>query len=236
MSFLVDTTYRTDEEEIMDDFSIEGSILDKTLNQLANINKWLGGNGVTINGLKKMLKKQPKEKPITIIDLGCGGGDMLRLIADYGRKVGYKFKLIGVDANEYTVAHAKKKSQAYQEIHFLQQDIFSKEFNNISYDIVIATLFLHHFKEQQIIELLQSTLKKASIGVLINDLHRHRLAYYLFKLLSLTIKNKMVKEDGLISILRGFKRIELIEISKKINVKSTIKWRWAFRFQWVIQK
>ncbi|AXT18670.1 methyltransferase domain-containing protein [Flavobacteriaceae bacterium AU392] len=236
MSFLVDTTYRTNEEEIMDDFSITGDVLDNTLDQLANINKWLGGNQVTLSGLKTMLKKHPKDEIITIVDLGCGGGDMLRLIADYGRKHGYIFKLIGIDANEYTVEHAKKRSQAYHEIQFLKQDIFSEEFNTLSYDIVIATLFLHHFKEDQILNLLRSILEKARIGVLINDLHRHRLAYYLFKLLSLTIKNKMVKEDGLVSILRGFKRIDLIQISKKLDVNSIIKWRWAFRFQWIIQK
>ena len=236
MSFLIDTTYRTDEEEIMDDFSITGDILDNTLDQLAGINKWLGGNQVTLSGLKTMLKKHSKDKIITIVDLGCGGGDMLRLIADYGRKHGYNFKLIGIDANEYTVEHAKKRSHTYHEIQFLKQDIFSEEFNVLSYDIVVATLFLHHFKENEIVSLLKSVLEKASIGILINDLHRHRLAYYLFKLLSLAIKNKMIKEDGLVSILRGFKRIDLIQISKKLNVKSAIKWRWAFRFQWIIQK
>ncbi len=236
MSFLVDTTYRTDEEEIMDDFSLTGDVLDNTLDTLAKINKWLGGNQVVLSGLKTMLKKHPKDKTITIVDLGCGGGDMLRLIADYGHKLGYTFKLIGIDANEYTVEHARKRSESYDEISFLTQDIFSEEFNAMSYDIVIATLFLHHFKEPQIIDLLQSTLKKANIGVLINDLHRHRLAYYLFKLITIPVQNKMIKEDGLISILRGFKKIELEKISKKLNVKSTIKWRWAFRFQWIIQK
>lgn len=236
MSFLVDTRYRTDEEEIMDDFSLTGDILDNTLDTLAKINKWLGGNQVALSGLKTMLKNQPKDKTVTIVDLGCGGGDMLRLIADYGRNNGYIFKLIGIDANDYTVEHAKKRSENYNEISFLTQDIFSEEFNAMSYDIVIATLFLHHFKENQIINLLQSILKKSSIGVLINDLHRHKLAYYLFKLITIPVNNRMIKEDGLTSILRGFKRIDLETISKKLNVKSAIKWRWAFRFQWIIEK
>ena len=234
MSFLVDTTYRTNQEEIMDDFSLTGKTLDNTLNTLAIINKWLGGNQVTFSGIKKMLKNQPKYKVITIIDLGCGGGDMLRLIADYGRNNDYSFKLIGIDANEYTVAYAKKCSKAYPEIVFLTQDIFSKEFETLVYDLAIATLFLHHFKNDQILGLLRTLIKKASIGVLINDLHRHKLAYYLFKLITLPVKNRMIKEDGLVSILRGFKRQELYEISETLKVKSTIKWRWAFRFQWIL--
>lgn len=235
MSFLVNTSYRTDQEEIMDDFSLKGDILDNTLETLASINKWLGGNQVTLSGLQIMLNQQPKDKVITIVDLGCGGGDMLRLIAEYGRTQGYTFNLIGIDANQYTVEHAKKRSEGYKEITFFTQDVFSKEFNMLSYDLVIATLFLHHFNDEDILKLVNTLVKKASIGVLINDLHRHKLAYYLFTLITLPIKNKMIKEDGLVSILRGFKREELLRISKKLNIKSSIKWRWAFRFQWILR-
>ncbi|GGZ75922.1 methyltransferase domain-containing protein [Algibacter mikhailovii] len=234
MSFFVDTTYRTNQEEIMDDFSLTGATLDNTLDTLAVINKWLGGNQVTCSGLKKILKDQPKDKEITIIDLGCGGGDMLRLIANYGRNKGYNFKLIGIDANQYTVDYAKKCSGSYPEIVFYEYDVFSKEFDKLSYDVAIATLFLHHFKHEEILMLLGVIVKKASMGVLINDLHRNRLAYYLFKMITWPIKNKMIKEDGLVSVLRGFKRKELLQISETLSVKSTIKWRWAFRFLWIL--
>jgi hypothetical protein len=54
--------------------------------------------------------------------------------------------------------------------------------------------------------------------------------------LSLFIKNNMIIEDGLTSVLRGFKRKDLVKIAQKINVKSQISWKWAFRFQWIIQK
>jgi len=235
MSF-VNTKYRTNQVELMDDFMMKGELLANTLDQLANINRWLGGNSVTLNGLKKLLKNKSKNKPITIIDLGCGNGDMLRKIAEFGKKEGYIFKLIGIDANEYTVNYAKKLSRNYDEISYLQQDIFSEEFKKLSYDIVIATLFLHHFTEDNIVDLLDIVLKKVNLGVIVNDLHRHSIAYYLFKLLCLTIKNPMVKEDGLISILRGFKRSDLEQISEKLKYNSDIKWKWAFRYQWIITK
>ncbi len=60
MSLLINTKYRTEETEIMDDFSINGDLLRDTLDKLAGINKWLGGNKVTINGLKKLIKDHPK--------------------------------------------------------------------------------------------------------------------------------------------------------------------------------
>ncbi len=236
MSILIDTKNRSDTNELMDDFSLEGERLYNTLDQLANINKWLGGNYVTLNGLKKLLKNYPKEKELIIIDLGCGNGDMLRIVFRFLKKNKYNFKLIGVDANRYTINYAKKLSKNYPEITYLQHDIFSEEFKSLKYDLVLATLFLHHFKEEQLIKLLSNQLKTAKLGILVNDLHRHRLAYYLFKGLGLFIKNPMVKEDGLTSILRGFKRKELEKTAEKLAVKSEISWKWAFRFQWILRK
>ena len=235
MSFFINTTYRSDAVEIMDDLSMTGEVLTDTLHKLDSINKWLGGNAITLNGIKKLLKNHPKKEVLTIIDLGCGSGDMLRQVAKYGKKKGYIFKLIGVDANEFIINHAKKISIEYPEISYLQQDIFSDEFSESSYDIVLTTLFLHHFKEDELFRLLSQIGRKASLGIVVNDLHRHPMAYYLFKLLSLFIKNDMVKQDGLTSILRGFKKEELEEISKKLKVKSQIQWKWAFRYQWIIQ-
>ena len=100
MSLFINTKHRTNAVEIMDDFSINGAVLHDTLDTLASIYKWLGGNKITIDSLKKILKNTSKITPITIIDLGCGGGDILRRIADYGKKEGYTFNLIGVDANK----------------------------------------------------------------------------------------------------------------------------------------
>lgn len=235
MSLLINTKQRTDAVELMDDFSINGKILHDTLDTLANINKWLGGNIVTMNGLKKVIKNHPKKEPLTIIDLGCGGGDILRKVANYGKKEGYIFKLIGIDANKDAMVYARQLSKNYPEISFIDCDIFSDEFESLQYDVVLTTLFLHHFKEDQIINILSRTRQKAKLGIVVNDLHRTRLAYYLFKLVCLTIKNQMVIDDGLTSILRGFKRKELENLSKELQVTPQIMWKWAFRYQWIIQ-
>ena len=96
MPVLVDTSKRSNQKEMMDDFSIGGDLLRDVLDKLENINRWLGGNLVTINSLKKVLKNQPKDQEIVIVDIGCGHGDILRDVAKFGRKNGYKFKLLAV--------------------------------------------------------------------------------------------------------------------------------------------
>jgi 2-polyprenyl-3-methyl-5-hydroxy-6-metoxy-1,4-benzoquinol methylase len=233
---MVDTTYRRKDIEIMDDLEMSGELLIKTLDQLANINKWLGGNKITIDGLKMILKNQPKEKTISIVDLGCGNGDMLRKVAEFGRKNGYQFQLLGIDANQATIDYANILSADFPEITYSKEDVLSKEFENHSFDIAMCTLFLHHFEDDVALNFVQTLLKNAEIGVLINDLHRHRMAYYLFNIITSGIKNKMTREDGLTSILKAFKREDFERFSKEIRHKSTITWRWAFRYQWIIKK
>ncbi len=235
MSLFVNTTYRSDRVELMDDLSMEGELLQDTLNKIATINKWLGGNSVTLNGLKHLLSTVEKDKVLTIIDLGCGNGDMLCEIARYGRKNDRKFKLVGVDANEFTVNYARQLSKEYEEITYEQIDVFSKDFEELEYDIALATLFIHHFKEKEIIHILKLMNDTAKVGVIINDLQRHKLAYYLFKIVSSFLGNEMVQHDGLLSILRGFKRKELEVIANKLNRKNTIRWKWAFRYQWIFK-
>ena len=235
MDFFISTKNRTDKEELMDDFSIGGDLLRDTLDKLENINRWLGGNKVTLDGLRHILKNHPKEQEITIVDIGCGHGDILRDVAKFGRKNGYKMKLLGIDANPTAIDYANELSIDFPEISFKTEDIFSDTFKNRTFDVVLATLFLHHFKESELVSFLENILKQTKIGMVINDLHRHKLAYYLFLFMSIFIKNKMIIEDGLISILRGFKRKDLERISKKIMMKPKISWKWAFRYLWVLE-
>ena len=235
MSLFIDTTYRSNATEIMDDFSMKGELLRDTLDKLGKINKWLGGNRVTLNGVAQLLAGKPKDRTYTIIDLGCGHGDILRLVADYGKKHGYKFQLIGVDANKDAIDYATDLSKPYDNLSFKALDIFSEAFQQLNYDIVLSTLFLHHFNQDEIEQLLRQISRKAQIGIVVNDLHRSRMAYGLFRLLGLTISNHMIVQDGLTSILRAFKRKELETISKTLKLKSQIRWKWAFRYQWLIR-
>ena len=236
MSFLVDTSHRSSEMEIMDDFTMEGALFRDTLDKLEIINRFLGGNSVTINGLKNLLKNQSKNKTITIVDLGCGNGDILRDVAKFGRKNNYSFNLIGIDANLAAIEYAKELSKEYSELSFKTIDILSEDFKKQSYDVVLCTLFLHHFKNEELISFLKTTTNKATIGVVVNDLHRHKLAYYLFKLIGFFIKNKMVRQDGLTSVLRACKREDLENIAKEIKVHFSIQWKWAFRYLWILKK
>lgn len=234
----IDTTHRTNLPEIMDDFDMEGDILRDALDKIAKINQMLGGNKLTLEGVKEILSKSPTETRITIVDVGCGNGDMLRALADYVESNNLEFDLIGIDANKFTIDYAKELSISYPNIKYRCEDIFHEDFATLQYDIVLCTLTLHHFKDDEIIRLLKVFNDNARFGIVINDLQRSSVSYRLFQALCFVFRlNDMSREDGLVSILRGFRKSELEQFSKQLDFRNYhIKWKWAFRYQWVIIK
>lgn len=235
---LVDTTQRTRESEVMDDFELQGKELDQTLQDLDKVNRWLGGNKITLKGIKKILAETSSEEPVQIADIGCGNGTMLRQIAAYGRKNNIDLELTGIDANPHAIKIAERMAKDYSEISFEALNIFSREFAEKKYDIVLCTLTLHHFEDEQIKQLLRQFVEMARLGVVINDLQRSRLAYYLFQAFcAVFIRNDIARDDGLTSILRGFRKKDLENFAGDLKVRTQkIRWKWAFRYQWVLIK
>jgi 2-polyprenyl-3-methyl-5-hydroxy-6-metoxy-1,4-benzoquinol methylase len=226
---------RSSQIEIMDDLEQGGELIDQTLRELEIINRLLGGNKVTIDGISTLLKNKP-EKTIQIADLGCGGGDILKLVAKWGRRNKIKFQLIGIDANPNIVVYAQNNSNGYPEIRYEAVNIFSSDFQKQRYDIVLATLFTHHFTNQQLTKILSSLRKQAAIGIVINDLHRHWFAYHSIKWLTwLFSRSSMVKSDAPTSVLRAFHKHELKAILENAGITNyTLRWRWAFRWELII--
>ena len=227
---------RSNDVEIMDDLNFHNEVVFQTLRELDFINQWLGGNAVTLSAVEKVWKTIPEGHSFSIVDLGCGSGEMLRLIAQKASIQNKKVLLTGIDANPHIVNYAIDHSGNFDNIKFEALNIFSNEFQSQTIDIVIATLFLHHFSNEVLIQFFASLKKQAKIGIIINDIHRHPLAYYSIKwLTSLFSKSSMVKFDAPLSVLRAFARSELKAILEKAEIKNyELKWKWAFRWQLVI--
>ncbi len=221
---------RSEELEIMDDLNISGPVIGQTLRELNTINKRLGGNQISISAYKKFASEA---KSIVFADLGCGGGDIMAEMAKWNRKKNIKGSFIGIDANPHIVEYAEQNTKKYPEISYQSINIFSEEFKNQQFDIIHCCLFIHHFTTKELIALFKQFKSQAKVGVIINDLHRHPLAYWSISLLtSLFSKSVMVKNDASVSVARGFKKKELKEILQKAGVSSyQLNWKWAFRWK-----
>ena len=227
---------RSQEEEIMDDLSCSGEVVDQTLRELDIINRRLGGNFLSVQGLKTLTANHPKEVPLTIADLGCGGGDIMILMARWLRKNGFKAKLIGIDANPNIIRYAEQHCSDYPEISFQCLDIFSEQFSALQFDMVHSSLFTHHFTHPQLVTLFSQLKQQTRLGIIINDLQRHWLAYYSIKLITRFFsKSAMVRNDAAVSVARGFHKDELKAVLAAAGLQQyTIDWKWAFRWKVVV--
>jgi len=231
---MADFSRRSTEKEMMDDFSLDPAVIHPILSELEIINRLLGGYNIFFDALKKLSLRDE----MLICDWGCGGGDSLRKIAEWSRKVDLDLDLIGIDASEAAIDYAEKKAISYPEIKFIHADVLSKAVKPKQFDIIISSLFTHHFDEDSWIRLVQKMIECARDAVIINDLHRHWLAYYsIAALTAMFSKSPMVKNDAKLSVLRGFTRKELEVMLQKAGIsRYTIKWMWAFRWQIIIYK
>jgi 2-polyprenyl-3-methyl-5-hydroxy-6-metoxy-1,4-benzoquinol methylase len=228
-----DFSKRSTESEMMDDFSLNHEVIDPIMDELEAVNRFLGGYKLFLNAFKKLNIKDE----MIISDWGCGGGDSLRVIAVWARKNHLKIKLIGVDATASAIEYARSHSEAYPEITYIKSDVLSDSLVPGQFDIVISSLFTHHFENEDWIKLIKKMAACARYAVIINDLHRHWFAYHSIGIITkIFSKSPMVKHDSKLSVLRSFKREELKSLLARAGIQQfTIKWMWAFRWQVIIK-
>lgn len=226
-----DFSKRATEPEIMDDFGLAAAEIDPLLGGLEMVNKYLGGYQVVFSALKEV----SVQNSFHISDWGCGSGDVLRAIAQKWKNLNLNF--IGIDATPAAVNFANRKNTE-PNISFILADVLSKEISELKFDIVLSTLFTHHFADDEWILLVRKMMACSRHAVIIDDLHRHWLPYYAIKLITKLLTNScLAQNDGPLSVLKGFKRKELKFLLQKAGIKNyTIMWMWAFRWQIILYK
>jgi SAM-dependent methyltransferase len=224
---------RATAEELMDDLTLASDDLRRNLDELETINTWLGGYAPVLDALTRLRPQFPAGRPLRLADLGSGGGDTLRQIARWARKRGLAVELTGIDANPFMLEYAASKSTEFPEITYLQADIFSPEFQQKPYDILTASLFCHHFSSEQLAAMLPRWQQQALVAVVINDLHRHPLAYYSIRWLTRLFRGSyLVQHDAPLSVARAFTRREWQQLFRAAGITQyALRWRWAFRWQ-----
>ncbi|MFT5890131.1 MAG: ubiquinone/menaquinone biosynthesis C-methylase UbiE [Dokdonia sp.] len=232
-----DLTLRATDPELMDDPEISQIDLKDALTDISKVNKLLGGNRITIKAIERLFKENPSKKEWTIVDVGCGDGEILRLIADSFNSKNLQIHLVGFDLSAQSIAMGRELSSTYQNIDLKVKDILTIDNESFDCDILICTLTLHHFRDQEILVFMKQFVALAQVAVVINDLQRSKIAYQLFRLFSrIFIKSHVAKNDGLISIASGFKKHELKIVAQQLKLKhSEITWKWAFRYLWLIK-
>ncbi|MDB5258117.1 MAG: SAM-dependent methyltransferase [Chitinophagaceae bacterium] len=226
---------RDDAKEILDDLEVQGEAVSQNLKELDIINTLLGGNTISVAALKTVVKLHPGKKHWKIADLGCGSGHLMLEMNKVLQQQTCTAEFTGFDANPFIVKYAQTHCAHDPSIRILCHNVLTDPFPEI-YDIVHASLFLHHFTADELVLLLAQLKKQTSTAIVINDLHRHPLAYYSIKWLTgLFSKSYLVKNDAALSVAKGFKKAEWTSLLERAGYnRYTIKWVWAFRHRLIL--
>jgi 2-polyprenyl-3-methyl-5-hydroxy-6-metoxy-1,4-benzoquinol methylase len=223
--------YRSKLKELLDADDIPKEDLFQNLKELNTINTLLGGYNITFSALKKVIKPNIN---YTLVDIGCGGGDTLKQIYSWTKKNKRNINLFGIDIKPVCIEYAKTNSEN-EKINYICDD-YRNVFNHLKeVDIIHACLFCHHLSEAELIELVRFA-ERNKTTLIINDLERNVIAYYAIKILTkLFSKSYLVKNDAPLSVARGFKKQEWIDILAKSGVKNySVKNKWAFRHEVIV--
>jgi 2-polyprenyl-3-methyl-5-hydroxy-6-metoxy-1,4-benzoquinol methylase len=233
----VDFSKRNHEAEIIDTpHLISSSEWSVILRELRIVNRWLGGSRAALREIKPLIQEIAGEKtdkrPVDIVDLGSGSADIPAALVTWARKAGYSLRVLAVDVDPTVCKIARRHTLDVPEISVLQGDVKRSPLKKEGCDLIVCSAFLHHFTHSEIAALLRTLLPKTRKGVVINDLHRHPLAYWGIRLLTaLFSRSKAVRNDGPLSVLKGFQRTEVGAILEAAGVgRAQVRWRWAFRY------
>lgn len=217
----------------MDNPGLPSEELSIVLDDINRVNRLLGGFKFSLQAIKKAIHTLPKQENVTILDLGCGEGSLLRYLDKHLKPA--NVQLIGVDLNPQSIALAKQSTRS-ERISYICADIRQIDTDRINCDILTCMLTLHHLSDAEIRGLLQAVKPVVRHKIIINDLHRHILAYLSFKLVSpILLKHPISRYDGLVSIASGFKTKELNQYATECGfVDHRIDWKWSFRYIWTI--
>jgi len=221
---------RSNKKELLDEDNITKEALFQNLKELDVINNLLGGYNITFNALKKIVNKNTK---YTLVDIGSGGGDTLKRIGKWCLRNQIEIDLKGVDLKPICIEYSIENNPT--NIQFICDD-YRNILNHIDkVDILHASLFCHHLKDEEITTLIKFCVTNKII-LIINDLERNAIAYYAIKFLTAIFsKSYLVKNDAPLSVLRGFKTKEWKAIIKNSGAKNyTINYKWAFRHEVII--
>lgn len=175
------------------------------LRDIARVDRLTFAHRPTLSWLEALIRtRPPTAAPLRIADVGCGDGDMLRQIDAWAAKRRIAVTLTGIDLNPDAIRAAREATPPARRIEFIVGDALSDAVPG-GLDIILSSLLTHHLTDQQIVQFLVWMERTAQQGWFINDLHRQKVPYHLFRLLArFTNWHRFVKNDGAVSIRRSF--------------------------------
>jgi ubiquinone/menaquinone biosynthesis C-methylase UbiE len=208
---LPDFKHRAQLAEIMDDLTQPEEEFQAAYHELKVINEWLGG----IRAIERFL---PQRSNLLMLDVAAGGCDVSEALLERN-----PYRIIALDLNPRGLRLAQRAAP-------VAGDALKLPFRDATFDVVMASLFFHHLSDDDCVRVLAEMWRVCRGRVLVNDLHRHAVAYFSFDLLArLFSKSRMVRHDGPVSVRRALRPDELLGIAQRARVPARVYRSFPYR-------
>jgi SAM-dependent methyltransferase len=198
--------------------------------ELRRINEWLGDARALRASLVPEIERAGLRE-FSLLDVGAGSGELLRVAAREARMRVWRARLVGLELNERSARAILEESREFDEIIAIRGDAFHLPFADSAFDYVICSLFTHHFRDEGVVDVLRELKRVARRRLFVIDLHRHALAYFLYTTAGrLFLRNRLIREDGALSIRRSFRAGELRRLAAAAQLEEVeVRRRFPFR-------
>lgn len=175
------------------------------LRDLAKVNRMTRAHKLTMQWLAAVVREYTEPRPLHIVDIGCGGGDLLRSVEQWAAREQVTVRLTGIDVHPYAIRAAREFTDATSSIRWQVSDAHDFAANE-PVDFVVSSQMAHHMRDEEIVQFLKWMERTAARGWLVNDLYRTRAAFVGFRMLAWAARwHRFVRNDGPVSIRRGFR-------------------------------
>ncbi len=225
---------RLDQDELMDVEKVSFEEFRDCLVDLTRVNELTLAYRPTLAYFERLLPQiRALGRPLEVVDVGSGYGDMLRAIHAWARKRDVAVSLTGVDMNPWSAKAAREATPPLERpIEWVTADAFAYEPAR-GIDVVVSSLFTHHLRDPEVVRFLRWMETTATTGWFVNDLHRHPIPYYFFRTFAkLARYHRFVQHDGPVSIARAFSPGDWRRLAREADIdlnRVTIAWKVPFR-------
>jgi len=202
----------------------------RCLRDLSRVNTLTFTHRATLNWLGRVTRTLPEGTPVSILDVACGHGDLLRAISRWATRRGLAVSLQGIDMNPRSAQVAVEATPPDMRIQYVTGDVFEYAPEPLP-QLIVTSQFTHHLSDSELLRFLKWLEANAASAWFIADLHRHFLAYYGFPVLArIAGFHRIVRQDGQISIARSFRKPEWLHLLAEAAIPAEVKWSLPFRY------
>ena len=190
-----------------------------SLQDVAKVNHYLSGYRVLLQHVEPFLRSHKANHPFKVLDAATGSADQPMALVELARRIGVPIQITAIDINAKMLKLAQEEVAHYPEIQLVQCDILRLPFRDDEFDLAVNSLSLHHFSWDKAVKILRTIYKAGRLGMVVNDLHRSRIAHTtIFILTRIFTRNRLTRYDAPVSVMNAFTPKEFCELAQQAEI------------------